>query len=95
MTKVYIAGPITGVEGYEDNFNKAAERIRRIGCKPVNPIKDGLVDGWEYKDYIDRGLRLLMESDVVFLLPGWTHSPGAMLEENYARTVGIPVVEEV
>lgn len=94
MTKVYIAGPITGVEGYERRFNEAAERIKRLGLEPVNPIGPGLIDGADYKYYIDRGLKMLMESDVVLLLPGWTKSKGARLEEMYARICGLPVIEE-
>lgn len=95
MTKVYIAGPITGTDDYEVRFNRAAEKIERLGMEPLNPIGPGLVEGADYKYYIDRGLKMLMECDVVFLLPGWTRSNGARLEEQYARICGVPVVEEV
>lgn len=95
MTKVYIAGPITGTDDYEIRFNQAAEKIKRLGMEPLNPISPGLVEGADYKYYIDRGLTMLMGADVVLLLPGWTRSNGARLEEQYARICGVPVVEEV
>ena len=95
MTKVYIAGPITGVEDYENNFNKAAAAIRWAGAEPLNPISEGLVEDWAYKDYIDRGLKMLMEADAVLLLDGWRNSPGAKLESYYAKICGIPRITEV
>jgi hypothetical protein len=94
MTKVYIAGPVTGTDDYKIRFSEAEAQIRELGLEPVNPVAPGLVEGASYKYYIDRGLKMLMESDVVLMLPGWTQSDGARLEEMYARICGIPVVEK-
>lgn len=91
LKKVYIAGPVTGVEGYMDRFSRAEEILRTAGHEPVNPVAPGLVDGWEYRDYINRGLRILEECDAICLLPGWTGSRGTMLEKRYAETVKLPV----
>ena len=89
MTKVYIAGPITGRDDYEEKFFDAEARLKEIGLEPMNPIREGLVEGWNYKDYIDRGLRMLMECDAVLLLEGWENSVGAKLEERYAYICGL------
>ena len=91
MTRVYIAGPITGVEGYKDRFERAEEILKAAGYEPVSPIADGLVPGAGYRYYINRGFRLLMDCDAICLLPGWTWSRGTMLEKRYAETVKLPV----
>lgn len=89
-TKVYIAGPITGMP--DDNraaFAEAAEIIRSLGLDPVNPL-DGIEELKDpsYVDYICRGLRLLDGCDAMFLLEGWHRSPGARIEFEFARREG-------
>lgn len=91
MKRIYIAGPITGVEGYQDRFERAEEILKAAGHEPVSPIADGLVPGAGYRVYINRGIQLLMDCDAICLLPGWTGSRGAMLEKRYAETVKLPV----
>ena len=92
MKKVYIAGPITGIDGYKDRFERAEEILLEAGYQPASPIAQGLVDGYTYRDYINRGLRILEECDAICLLPGWTGSRGTKLEKWYAETVQIPVL---
>lgn len=91
--KVYIAGPVSGVEGYEDNFRKVAGLLEAKRYEPVNPIAPGLVEGYEYRDYINRGLRMLEECDLICMLPGSNKSPGAKLELHYAVLCGLPVIQ--
>jgi hypothetical protein len=91
MTKVYIAGPITGVKGYADRFKRAEQILEEAGHEPVSPVIPEKYEGRPYRSYIDRGLRLLMGCDAICMLPGWTRSRGAMLEKRYAETVKLPV----
>lgn len=95
MRRIYIAGPITGVYGYEKNFNDAADMLREKGYEVVNPIEPGLVDGASYRFYIDRGLQKLMKCNTIYLLNGWEDSKGARLERDYAIICGLDIIYEV
>ena len=90
--KIYIAGPVTGVEGYEKTFAKAADALRAKGYEPVNPVAPGLVEGYSYRDYINRGFDMLMDCDGMLLLPGYMDSKGAALELHYALAVGMEIM---
>ena len=90
--KIYIAGPVTGVNGYEETFAKAADALRAKGYEPVNPVAPGIVEGWTYRDYINRGFQMLMECDCMLLLPGYMDSKGAALELHYALAVGMEIM---
>lgn len=89
---IYIAGPITGVDGYEETFNNAEKELEDLGFIVCNPIKPGLVDGADYKYYIDRGLKMLMECDGIYLLKGFNKSKGALLEWHYAFVNGLTIL---
>ena len=91
--KIYIAGPITGTDDYEERFNKAEARLKEAGFEPVNPIGPGLLEGAYYKYYIDRGLRLLMDCDAIIVMDNFETSKGTLLEVQYCKTCGIPVYE--
>lgn len=90
--KIYIAGPVTGVEGYEETFAKSADALRARGYEPVNPVAPGIVEGWTYRDYINRGFQMLMECDGILMLPGYMDSKGAALELHYALAVGMELI---
>ena len=91
--RTYIAGPVTGVSGFEKHFRKAAELLRSKGFEPVDPTAPGLVPGAGYRYYIDRGLRLLEDCGFIAMLPGSEKSKGARLELHYAVLVGMPVLQ--
>lgn len=92
MKRVYIAGPITGVQDFEENFARAERALRDMGYEPVNPCSPGQVEGFTYKDYIDRGFSLLMSCDGIVMLPGFMDSKGAALELHYALAVGLEIM---
>lgn len=95
MRKVYISGKITGLpkKSYESLFNEAEKKIRAFGLIPINPIKNGEVPGWKWKDYMKRDIQLLCDCDCIYRLPNWEESEGAKLENELAKTLGIPVLD--
>jgi hypothetical protein len=92
--KVYISGPMTGLPGFNfPAFNTAARRLASQGHKTVNPANKGIVDGWEWSDYLRHDVRLLTECDAIYLLHGWRDSRGARLEEHIARELGMQILD--
>lgn len=85
MNRVYISGPIKGVQDYEARFEAAAAYIRQeLRSIPVNPVylakampADG---GFSRTEYLDIDIQLLMKCDMIAMLPGWEDSPGANAE---------------
>lgn len=95
--KVYISGPITGLERhvYLNIFADAELKLRAMGYKIINPTK--LLPSrflWIYK-IIGYKLTLLydlwhlMNCDYIYLLDGWMQSRGARIERCVAQVLGI------
>lgn len=89
--RVYIAGPITGNPVYKEQFAEAEKLLRLVGYEVINPAKN---TADSYKEYIDIGLKQLMQCDAIFMLKGYELSKGALLELHYARAVGMEILKE-
>lgn len=88
--KVYIAGKITGNPNYQQQFAEAEKWLLSIGYKPINPAKN---ECQSYKEYIDTGLKQLMDCEAIYLLPNYQDSKGALLEYQYAITTETKIIE--
>ncbi|GMA52595.1 hypothetical protein GCM10025857_40110 [Alicyclobacillus contaminans] len=90
--KIYISGPMTGLPEYNfPAFNRTASFLRSLGIEVINPA-EGVTEldkPWDW--YMRRALRLLLDADMVLMLPGWQQSPGARLERDVAQRLGMPV----
>lgn len=103
MRKIYIAGKLNAdAVGYIKNVHKmikTARKVRGAGYSvyvPCNDFLEGLVDGnFEYGDYFDNSQPWLEASDGVFLTPGWETSDGTKKEIAIARSLDIPVFEDI
>jgi len=90
--KLYIAGPMSNLPGYNlPAFAAATEQLRAAGYDPVNPGRHGVIDGFTWQDYMRRGLVELLSCDGVARLDGWDTSKGATLEVHVANALSMPV----
>ena len=88
--KLYISGPITGIESYEQNFHIAERALRLRGYIVVNPCKIRH-RGTTWEDYMKKDIAALLTCDGVATLPNWINSRGANLEVRIAQALGMPV----
>ena len=81
--RIYISGPMRGIENYEQNFKEAQEELEAQGHQVVNPccLKDLDLDVEEYLN-IDK--YLVSICDAIYMLRGWKHSTGANIERTHA-----------
>lgn len=93
--RVYISGPITGVEDYNDKFSKAAEFLSKKGYDVINPtVIDDIFPDLEYEEYMKLDIALLDLSDAIYMLNGWEKSRGSNREYGYALAAGKQIILE-
>jgi len=101
--KIYIAGPMSGVENWNfPAFFEAERQLLELGYEVVNPAHN---DGSTYEEalasantgkhswdwYMRRDLAKLITCDAVCLLPEWKNSKGASLEVTVAKSLDMPL----
>ena len=101
--KIYIAGPMSGVEDWNfPAFFEAERQLLELGHEVVNPAHN---DGSTYEEalasanagkhswdwYMRRDLTNLITCDAVCLLPEWRNSKGASLEVQVAKGLDMPL----
>lgn len=94
--RVFISGPITGVSDYMERFAKAEEELTKRGYIAVNPAKITAQVPFEmpWDRYMDITLAILKECDAIHSLEGAAHSPGARIEHEMAKKLGLKEVYE-
>ena len=94
--KVYISGPITGVDNFLENFNNAELYLKNHGCEVVNPAKinQNMPADTTYEEYMKIDLAMLDMCDAIYMLNGWQDSKGANREFGYAWAKGITLMHE-
>lgn len=95
--KIYVAGPMTGVEGFNyPVFHAAATELEVRGYEVLNPADTellnptpGLPQTWDW--YMRHALRMVVDSDGICLLPGWQASKGANLEVEVGYSLQLDI----
>jgi len=104
--KVYIAGPMRGIEDFNfAAFDEAAHELRKAGYEVFSPADRDREAGFDPKDVktgISRAfLREAMaadtgyicrEADAIALLPGWQNSEGSQIELMLSVMLGHELV---
>ncbi|MBR9935976.1 DUF4406 domain-containing protein [Oscillospiraceae bacterium Marseille-Q3528] len=91
--KIYISGPMAGIEGYEKNFKVAEVKMKESGHEVVNPAEID-VEGMDREEILDMDLKLLRECDGICMLKGWQQSCGANREYGFALAERMGVMFE-
>lgn len=82
-TKLYLAGPITGVSNAKAKFELAKNNLERYGFIVVTPFENGLSDKATYEQHMAADFKLIDKCDSIALMPGWSGSVGCMMELQY------------
>lgn len=88
--RIYVAGPMSNYEDFNfPAFHAAAAQLRAMGYDVISPAENfGGDQGRPYMEYIEEGVRQITRVDGVALLPGWTASQGALVEQQVALMLG-------
>lgn len=83
--KIYLSGPITNDPNFVDHFQEHAKKLRDKGYIVLDPTV------WaresvklEYEEYMKLDLAMLEICDAIYMLPGWSNSRGALIEQQRA-----------
>nr|DAR78146.1 MAG TPA: protein of unknown function (DUF4406) [Caudoviricetes sp.] len=83
--KIYISGPMSGIQGFnKQSFMMAEAKLRLIGHSPFNPSWLKYDKCWSSEDMLSVDLAALALCDGIYLLEGWEDSKGANVEYDYA-----------
>ena len=92
--KLYIAGPITGIDNYLENFDDAAVRLVEKGYEVASPTwfsAQGEMLGWTWHDYMKATIQMMLNCDGVAYLDGWEKSKGTTIEVKLANKLNMEV----
>lgn len=93
--RIYLAGPMTGIEEWNyPLFRAETVRLRALGHRVVSPAEINAgheVDGWVA--CMKRDIVALLDCDALALLPGWEKSKGARGEVALANLLDIPALD--
>lgn len=96
MTRIYVAGPMSGLPRYNlPAFQDATRTLSERGFSVLSPVvvvgEWGLEQTWRW--YRREAIHQLATADCVALLPGWQWSRGACLERETAIGLALPALD--
>jgi len=95
--KIYISGQITGDPNYKEKFLFYNEILRKKfpSVEIFNPAieieKEKYWNQWIWETYIVWGIFMLDGCDMIYMIPDWNQSQGAIIEREYAKIKGIAI----
>jgi hypothetical protein len=94
--KIYISGPITGIEGYMKRFDETERLLTSKGFTVINPAKVNaqLPGNTTHEEYMKTSIAMLDMCDTIYMMKGWEKSKGCSIEFEYAYEHGITITFE-
>jgi nucleoside 2-deoxyribosyltransferase len=96
--KVYISGPISGIDGLNKKaFEEAKAYLLAIGHEPTSPhdICLGKDQSESWVAFMREDIKALMDCDAIYMLAGWSHSRGAAIEYSIAERLGYKMMGDI
>lgn len=87
--KVYLSGRVSGFKHYREAFAQAEKELLDMGYDVLNPASGA--DNLTEAEAMRRAVNMLLQADVVVMLPHWEQSDGALIERHLARKLGLPI----
>lgn len=87
---IYIAGAITGVKNYWEEFDRYDDALRAMGYNTLVPSH--LPKGLTNEQYMRICLAMIDSADAVVFTSTWQQSPGAVLEHHYCTYTDKPAI---
>lgn len=92
MTRIYLAGPMTGLPDLNfPAFHAEAARLRALGFDVVNPAEVNVDPELGWISCMKKDIPELLSCNGVALLDGWESSRGARLERHIAEQLDMSV----
>lgn len=87
--KVYLTGRVSGFGPYRESFEEAEKELLDMGYVVLNPASrvEELTDA----EAVRRAIQMILDADVVVMLPHWEQSDEALIERHLARKLGLPI----
>lgn len=95
-SRVYLAGPITGVPDFMTRFSAAKAYLETKNRHVFSPAHVSSVlpnKCMTRKNFMTMGIFLLSMCEEIAMLPGWQTSDGCQMEMAYAQANNYPVIE--
>ena len=93
MTRIYIAGPMTGLPELNfPAFHAEAAFLRALGFEVENPAENPAPPCGSWLGYMRMAIVQVARCDAVVMLPGWNDSRGALVEHDLAQGLGLDVI---
>lgn len=90
MRRVYVAGPMTGLQDLNfPAFHAAALALRARGFEVINPAEINVDPKTSWAACMRQDIAQLVTCDAVVVLPRWEASKGASLEVYIAERLGM------